>query len=202
MTLTSPASTGIGPNQVRHLEFSVANDGLSAGRFDYDLADPLGWTISSSAAPSGITPSVPAGETYTLAVDVQTPSSCPSQPDAFRWRVSGTGATCAPDSESTDVTCSDALAVGEPAVGFGLGPAMPNPADGSTTLQYRIPERGRVVIEVFTVGGRRVRTLFNATRDSGPGQVRLDSSTLPAGAYLVRLKSAGRSQVQRVVLIH
>ena len=100
--------------------------------------------------------------------------------------------------------CSSTTAVGDHGIGsdFGLGPAVPNPSRGAMSLSYRIPERSRVAVEVFTVSGRKVRTLLDEMRDPGPGQVRLDARGLGSGIYLVRLQAGGRSQVRAVTLRH
>jgi hypothetical protein len=202
VTLLCPADAELQAGELRHLEFEVINAGQAAGRFGYDLRDPLGWTTSSSAPLSGVTPAVAAGESFTLAVDAQAPASCPPGPQIYRWKTQGTGTACAVDSCRTTLTCTQAVAVGEDAGGFDLGPAFPNPFDGSTLLSYRIPARSRVVIEVFTVGGRRVRTLLDEVRNAGPGEARLESRGLASGVYLVRLQAGGRSQIRRVMFLH
>ncbi|HEY2954132.1 MAG TPA: T9SS type A sorting domain-containing protein [Candidatus Eisenbacteria bacterium] len=189
--------------EVRQLEFTVTNAGLAAGHFRYELQDALGWTIASNGPFTGITPALGAGESFTLGVDARAPATCPSGPEVYRWIVAGSGATCAPETATVELTCTTTTAVEGPgaAAGFGLGPAVPNPFDGTTTLAYRIPARGRVTVEVFAVSGRKVSMLLDQVCDAGPGRVSLSSRGLAPGIYMVRLRAAGRSQTRSVTVM-
>jgi choice-of-anchor B domain-containing protein len=75
-----------------------------------------------------------------------------------------------------------------------------NPFRGATTIAYELPERSPVRLEVFSVGGERVRTLVNGVKDGGAYHTIFNLRTvgersLAAGIYLVRLV-AGKEQRQ------
>jgi hypothetical protein len=63
-----------------------------------------------------------------------------------------------------------------------------------------IPEAGRVRLEVFDVGGRKVATLADGQQEAGaheflwrPDRSRTGSPALPSGVYFARLEWVGRS---------
>ena len=65
----------------------------------------------------------------------------------------------------------------------------PNPFNPTTDIQFSIPERMNVKLEVFDMIGRRVALLVDETRSSGNHQVTFDASNLASGAYLYRLQT-------------
>ena len=63
----------------------------------------------------------------------------------------------------------------------------PNPAGTTTTLHYRLPDAGRLEVDVYDPAGRRRAGATLADAPAGDGALRLDTSELPAGVYLVRV---------------
>jgi hypothetical protein len=87
---------------------------------------------------------------------------------------------------------------------FLLAWPAPNPSRITTRVDFEVPARGRVVVEVFNVAGARVRTLLDEVRDPGPGSVTWDGCDMrgalaPTGMYFVRLSAAGRSAARKVL---
>src|SRR5204862_7388288 len=118
LALAGPTGGEVAARETPHLEFAVTNNGVSAGTFRYEFADGLGWTRSSSAPLSGVTPAIAAGQAFTLAAEAQVPNDCTAEPQVYRWTVSGTGAGCVAESSSVELKCTGTLGVGEDAVGF------------------------------------------------------------------------------------
>jgi hypothetical protein len=90
--------------------------------------------------------------------------------------------------------------------GTYLAAPRPNPFRPSTTLRYTLPRDGHVVLAVYDVGGRRVRTLVNGYAPAGDHAVDWngrdgDAGRVPPGVYLVRLHSGDILETQRVVLL-
>lgn len=73
-----------------------------------------------------------------------------------------------------------------------LDAAYPNPASGSTTLQFTLPTAAVAVLEAFDMLGRCVASIVNRRLPSGRHTFPFDVSGLPSGVYLLRLKSEGR----------
>ena len=62
----------------------------------------------------------------------------------------------------------------------------PNPASGAATLTLSVPAATEATVELFDARGRRVRTLHAGPVSAEGLALRLDTSALPAGVYLVR----------------
>ncbi len=90
---------------------------------------------------------------------------------------------------------------------FRLHPNLPNPFASSTTIDFEMPpEGGRVKLEVFDTGGRRVTTLMDALVGGGAQRARwtgIDETgrAVKTGIYLCRLKAAGFSETRKMMLV-
>ncbi len=89
---------------------------------------------------------------------------------------------------------------------LSLSNPMPNPFRLSTRLDYRLPVRGHVKLEVFDLQGRAVRTLVSDDQDPGEHSASwdgLDGTGRPVanGPYFVRLFQFGQRLTQGVVLL-
>ena len=76
---------------------------------------------------------------------------------------------------------------------FALRTANPNPFRGGTTIHYRIPERGRVRLQIFNISGRLVSSLVDQSTDSGEHISRWAGTDdrgrrVASGIYFVRLE--------------
>ena len=78
--------------------------------------------------------------------------------------------------------------------------AYPNPLTTSTTINYTLPERDNVTVEVFDILGRKIQTLANEVMDAGPHSVVFNGENLPLGMYTVKITSGASSEEMKVVL--
>jgi hypothetical protein len=82
----------------------------------------------------------------------------------------------------------------------------PNPAVRSTTIGFDLARRGRVTLEIYSVAGRRIRTLVDRVVDSGRHEVAWDGvddrgRRVEAGVYFYRMKGLGREHSRRAVML-
>ena len=77
----------------------------------------------------------------------------------------------------------------------------PNPFNPTTDIQFSIPQRMNVKLEVFDMIGRRIALLVDETRSSGNHQVTFDASDLASGAYLYRLQTETATITKSLMLI-
>jgi hypothetical protein len=82
----------------------------------------------------------------------------------------------------------------------------PNPFRKQTTIEYTLPETGRVTVEVFDVLGRKVRVLVNERKKSGAHRVTWNGENragqgVASGVYLTRLTFKGETITQKMVLV-
>jgi DNA-binding beta-propeller fold protein YncE len=87
---------------------------------------------------------------------------------------------------------------------LSLSPAQPNPFRGSTLIRYTLPQKAEVVLKVYDIAGRQVRSIDEGQREAGAHSLRWDgrddSGRLAApGLYFYRLNVGGGTQ--RAVLL-
>ncbi|MCA9726289.1 MAG: T9SS type A sorting domain-containing protein [Candidatus Eisenbacteria bacterium] len=74
----------------------------------------------------------------------------------------------------------------------------PNPTSGSSTALFALPSTARTRLEIIDPAGRRLATPLSEVLEAGSHQVALPE--LPAGVYLVRLRSGSESTVRKLVV--
>ncbi len=77
----------------------------------------------------------------------------------------------------------------------------PNPFNSTTTIEFEIPERQKVIIEVFDVLGKKIRTLLNKEEEKGKNNVKFDSANLSSGIYFFRLTASNKSIALKMVIL-
>ena len=88
-----------------------------------------------------------------------------------------------------------------------LGPSTltltsyPNPMRDQGTVEYELPASSEVQLVVYDLLGRRVATLAQGTKKAGRHAVKLDASRLTSGVYFVRLRAAGQTRTQKIVVV-
>ncbi|TVQ10256.1 MAG: T9SS C-terminal target domain-containing protein [Balneolaceae bacterium] len=82
-----------------------------------------------------------------------------------------------------------------------LLPGYPNPFNPETVIRYELAEAGPVTVDVFDITGRRVAVLVSADQTAGRHHTIFNARHLASGVYLIRLQSASRQDVTRVMLI-
>ncbi|HEY6866470.1 MAG TPA: FlgD immunoglobulin-like domain containing protein, partial [Candidatus Eisenbacteria bacterium] len=87
-----------------------------------------------------------------------------------------------------------------------LGLVAPNPFSASASVELMLARPCPVRLEVYDLGGRRVRTLVDGVGEAGTRHVVWDGkgesgARVPAGVYLMRLEAGGVHQVRRVQVI-
>jgi flagellar hook assembly protein FlgD len=88
----------------------------------------------------------------------------------------------------------------------GLGFAEPNPFEPGTRIPFTLTAKGPIVLKIFDVSGRAVRTLSQGVFE--PGQhaafwdgVAEDGRRVGSGIYFVDLSAQGRSFRRKLTLI-
>ena len=89
---------------------------------------------------------------------------------------------------------------------FALKQNYPNPFSPSTQIQYALPEETRVVISIYDLMGRKVRTLVNDVQDAGYRTVIWNSTNnmgrlVSAGVYIYSIQAGDFVQNRKMVLM-
>jgi hypothetical protein len=93
-----------------------------------------------------------------------------------------------------------------PAGSLALHPPRPNPSAHSTSISFQLPKDEDVLLRLYDVRGRVVRTLLNERRPVGFQTLAWDGrdddrKPVPSGVYFYRLSAGGRHETRKVVLI-
>jgi hypothetical protein len=84
---------------------------------------------------------------------------------------------------------------------FNLSQNFPNPFNPATTIKYDIPASGLVILKVYNILGKEVRTLVNEYKSAGSYSVTFDAGDLASGVYMYQLISSNTTLTKRMVLI-
>lgn len=199
-----PANLVGGPGTYT-LNFQVANPSAATRLAHVTASDANGW-INGGPVSTDVGPLAPS-QSAVVPVSITIPSGCtPNQPDPVQFQASAADLPISASASCvTDVTCGVLSVDGVPReVSFAV--VGPNPFTGGTTLGYALPTRMPVRLEVFSLDGRRLRTLVSGEKDAGGYLVPLnlrdgEGPRLGPGVYFVSLTAGQVKRSIRVVAV-
>jgi hypothetical protein len=87
-----------------------------------------------------------------------------------------------------------------PTAGLALSAPVPSPAAGPVRFTLELATSQSVRVEVFDALGRRVAVPHDGPLVAGTHAISLDTSSFPAGVYIVRATSEGFTATRRMVV--
>jgi hypothetical protein len=89
---------------------------------------------------------------------------------------------------------------------FSVSQNCPNPFNPVTTIEYSLPRRSQVSIEIFNMLGQRVRSLVNESKSAGSYRIEwngCDDADKPVstGVYLYRFQADDVVQTKKMLLL-
>ena len=84
---------------------------------------------------------------------------------------------------------------------FVLYQNYPNPFNPSTTIKYALKNSSNVILKVYDMLGREVKTLVHQKQSAGNYIVHFDASELSSGNYFYTLQSGKKKEVKKMTLI-
>lgn len=84
---------------------------------------------------------------------------------------------------------------------FELGQNYPNPFNPVTTIEYSLPNEGKVVMTVYDILGYETFTLVNAVQQAGMHRIIVNGENLASGIYFYRLQAGEYIQTKRFTLL-
>ena len=89
---------------------------------------------------------------------------------------------------------------------FELHPNYPNPFNPSTIISYNIPENADVMLSIYDMRGRMIKSLINKNQTAGRYLVEWNAtddygSNVSAGVYIYQLRSGDKTFSQKMVLM-
>ncbi len=95
------------------------------------------------------------------------------------------------ENSSTDDTPSE----------FELYQNYPNPFNANTRIEFSVPYRGKITIDIFDLLGRKIKTLLNEEREKGKYKIYFSSTGLPSGIYFYQLSAGYLKAVKKMIVL-
>ncbi len=86
----------------------------------------------------------------------------------------------------------------EPPERFELYQNYPNPFNPKTIISFQLPHAEHVVLKIFDIIGREVRTVLNEVKEAGYYEVEFVASELPSGVYFYQIRA--KNQVSKTTV--
>jgi len=86
-------------------------------------------------------------------------------------------------------------------LGYSLAQNYPNPFNPSTTIEYALPQSGKVTLRIYDLLGREVYQLVNEVKDAGKYKVQFNASGLSSGVYFYRLECGSFMQIKKLMIL-
>ncbi len=84
---------------------------------------------------------------------------------------------------------------------FVLRQNYPNPFNPSTTISFTLPRAANIRLEVFSLVGQHVATLFEGWREAGVYAVTFTPGAIASGLYLYRLSAEGTVITRKMMVL-
>ncbi len=84
---------------------------------------------------------------------------------------------------------------------FQLFQNYPNPFNPSTFIKYSIPKQAHVVLKVYDILGREIKTLVDREQKAGYYNIEFQAANLASGVYFYKLQTDEFSQNKKMLLL-
>ena len=198
-------SKSIMPEETATFTVGVTNNTSSAVEITVNRATnnmPTGWmseicTGANDCDDAGtVSFSIPANSSHNF--DLKVYGGSPSEQGTVRLVFSG--ADVIQDATFTVTTGVSSVAIPGEVDGLSMTAITPNPAATVTRINATIPNGAETTLEVYSVTGQKVATLFEGRLEAGARQIEADVTALQSGKYVLVLTS-GDKKVSRTLTI-
>jgi glycosidase len=84
---------------------------------------------------------------------------------------------------------------------YTLSQNYPNPFNPQTKIKYSIPQSSKVLIKVFDVLGKEIKTLVDEYKNAGIHEFYFNADNLPSGVYFYKMVSGSFSETNKMILL-
>jgi hypothetical protein len=121
----------------------------------------------------------------------------PDEPGRYAYRIKQID-----HSGAFTYTSTLELEIGLAPLEFTLSQNYPNPFNPTTTIEFTLPEDGRVKLRIYNMLGEEIVTLVDEERKAGVyQQILFDASRLATGLYISRLEFKGSQVIKKMLLV-
>lgn len=82
-----------------------------------------------------------------------------------------------------------------------LAQNYPNPFNSITHIEYVVPKKENVLLQVYDLRGRLVETLVDRTQNPGTYKVDFNASSYSSGIYIYTIRVGDKTQTRKMVLV-
>ncbi len=83
---------------------------------------------------------------------------------------------------------------------YNLAQNYPNPFNPSTVINYSIPEKSFVQLNIYNLLGQKVQSLINEVKEAGIYKVVFNASKLSSGIYFYELNTPNQKIIKKMIL--
>lgn len=84
---------------------------------------------------------------------------------------------------------------------FRIYQNYPNPFNPSTIIEFRIPQREHVQLNIFNSLGQKIAVLIDESLSNGNYKIKFDGQKYSSGVYLYQLKTKNYCEVKKMLLL-
>ena len=84
---------------------------------------------------------------------------------------------------------------------FTLFQNYPNPFNSTTVISFHLPQTQLIVLELFDINGKKIKTLLKGILGSGSHSVTINGNNLSSGVYYYSLSSKLAKRVKKCILV-
>lgn len=84
---------------------------------------------------------------------------------------------------------------------YSLYQNYPNPFNPSTVIRFQVTGNSDVVIKVFDINGKEVKTMVNERMNAGTYEVNFEGTGLTSGVYFYRMTAGNFNETKRMILM-
>ena len=111
--------------------------------------------------------------------------------------------------ESNTITAGSDVVANEEDIINSIGNKLqvfPNPFNPSTTIEFNLPEISKTKISIYNIKGQKIKELINEALSAGNHQVYWNgkdekNKIVSSGIYFVRLESADKTEIKKIMLM-
>ncbi len=89
----------------------------------------------------------------------------------------------------------------KPPTQYALSQNYPNPFNPSTQIDFSLSKSSHVLLNIYDITGRLVKTLVNEVENSGSHKITFDGSRLASGVYFYTLNAGNFTQTKKMILL-
>ncbi len=201
-----------GTNQPYDHQYSGGAYQLDEGRFSDDFhvfsiewePDIIRWYVDDNfffqVSPNNLQPyNWPFDEYFHFILNVAVGGEWPGDPDSSTEFPQTMIVDYIHAYEDAELTSSEEEE--EVPESINLNQNYPNPFNPETTIQFELPERKHVKVEVFNSMGQSVAVLADEELSQGSHSVRFDGSNLSSGTYIYTLQTDNTTLSRQMTFI-